>query len=202
MHHHGNNSWAIARDGRMLSTDPHGLTATPPGPNLAMSDYTIQVVPGQTYDAIWTWSGKGLGWDMYGATCDAALAVSPTNCRFGKYSAAGVQTAPAAVVPGATPARSYTSSQSPITDMYKPIPVKLPSEFELAYGEFYSGSPYLGDFGIRPVGAGNANTTGGFFHMFHSHNEREVVNGGVFPGGMMTMLVVEPFGVVIDTDQP
>ncbi|MEQ1686123.1 MAG: multicopper oxidase domain-containing protein [Burkholderiaceae bacterium] len=202
MHHHGNNSWAIARDGRMLSTDPHGLTATPPGPNLAMSDYTIQVVPGQTYDAIWTWSGKGLGWDMFGATCDAALAVSPTNCRFGKYNAAGAQTALPAIVPGAIPQRRYASTQSPITDMYKSMPVKLPSEFELAYGEFYSGSPYLGDFGIRPVGAGNANTTGGFFHMFHSHNEREVVNGGVFPGGMMTMLVVEPFGVVIDTDQP
>ncbi len=82
------------------------------------------------------------------------------------------------------------------------MPVKLPSEFELAYGEFYSGSPYLGDFGIRPVGAGVANTTGAFFHMFHSHNEREVVNGGIYPGGMMTMLVIEPPGVVIDAAQP
>lgn len=206
MHHHGNNSWAIARDGRMLSTDPHGLTATPPGPNLAMSDYTIQVVPGQTYDALWTWTGKGVGWDVFGASCDAALAVSPTNCRFGKYDAAGVQTAGPALVPGTgipgVPAKYFFSSQSPVTDMYKPIPVKLPSEFELSYGEFYSGSPYLGDFGLRPVGAGQANTTGGFFHMFHSHNEREVVNGGVFPGGMMTMLVVEPFSVAIDPDQP
>jgi hypothetical protein len=38
--------------------------------------------------------------------------------------------------------------------------------------------------------------------MFHSHNEREVVNGGIFPGGMMTMLVIEPFTVVIETGQP
>ncbi len=173
MHHHGNNSWAIARDGRMLAS-----TATS-GPDLAFSDYTIQVVPGQTYDAIWTWTGAGLGWDVYGKLCDPAATTGPNVC-------------------------THTAAQQHqlLSDRGKPIPVKLPSEFELAYGEFYSGSPYLGDFGIRPVGAGAANTTGAFFHMFHSHNEREVVNGGIFPGGMMTMMVIEPPGVVIETAQP
>jgi len=170
MHHHGNNSWAIARDGRMLSSDP--LTK---GPNLAVSDYTIKVVPGQTYDALWTWTGAGLGWDIYGKLCGGA---GQPTC--------------AAAYPD--PRMLHQNAD----DRGKPIPVKLPSEFELSYGEFYSGSPYLGDFGIRPVGAGLANTSGGFFHMFHSHNEREVVNGGIFPGGMMTMLVIEPFGVTID----
>jgi manganese oxidase len=169
LHHHGNNSWAIARDGRMLSSSP-AL-----GPNLAMSDYTIKVVPGQTYDAVWTWTGAGLGWDIYGKICGA----------IGQPTCASLYTDPKTLHQDAA-------------DRGKPIPVRLPSEFELAYGEFYSGSPYLGDFGLRPVGAGNANTSGGFFHMFHSHNEREVVNGGVFPGGMMTMLVIEPFGVTID----
>lgn len=173
MHHHGNNSWAIARDGRMLAS-----TASS-GPDLAFSDYTIQVVPGQTYDALWTWTGAGLGWDVYGKLCDPAAISGPTLC-------------------------THTAAQQHqlASDRGKPIPVKLPSEFELAYGEFYSGSPYLGDFGIRPVGAGAANTTGAFFHMFHSHNEREVVNGGIFPGGMMTMMVIEPPGVVIDAAQP
>jgi len=174
MHHHGNNSWAIARDGRMLSSDP-----ILKGPNLAFSDYTIKVVPGQTYDAIWTWSGAGIGWDIYGKVCGGV----------GQPTCTSVYTDPRAL------------HQDP-ADRGKAIPVKLPSEFELSYGEFYSGSPYLGDFGIRPVGAGFANTTGAFFHMFHSHNEREVVNGGVYPGGMMTMLVVEPFSVTIDINQP
>lgn len=175
MHHHGNNSWAIARDGRMLSSD------SAKGPNLAMSDYTIRVVPGQTYDAIWGWTGAGIGWDIYGKVCN----VNQTNTAAPDYC-------------------NHTDAQKHqlTTDRGKPIPVKLPSEFELAYGEFYSGSPYLGDFGIRPVGAGVANTTGAFFHMFHSHNEREVVNGGIYPGGMMTMLVIEPPGIVIDTAQP
>ena len=127
MHHHGNNSWAIARDGRMLSSNP-AL-----GPNLAMSDYTIKVVPGQTYDAVWTWTGAGLGWDIYGQICGGV----------GQPTCASLYTDP------------RTLHQS-ADDRGKPIPVKLPSEFEMAYGEFYSGSPYLGDFGIRPVGAGNA----------------------------------------------
>jgi manganese oxidase len=205
LHHHGNNSWAIARDGRLLSTQATvpGVPPTPTdaGPNLAVSDFTIQTVPGQTYDAIWSWNGKGIGWDVFGATCDAGQPVSPANCRFGKFNAAGVQTAAAAAIPGGGGAL-FKSTQSPITDMYKPIPVTLPSELELAYGEFYSGSPYLGDFGLRPVGAGAANTTGAYFHIFHSHNERELVNGGVFPGGMMTMLVIEPFNITIEATNP
>ncbi len=171
MHHHGNNSWAIARDGRMLSND------VTKGPNLAMSDYTIRVVPGQTYDAIWGWTGAGLGWDVYGRRCGGT---GQPTC--------------ASVYP-ITDARFL--HQLP-ADRGKAFPVQLPSEFELAYGEFYSGSPYFGDFGIRPVGAGVANTSGAYFHMFHSHNEREVVNGGIFPGGMMTMMVIEPPGITID----
>ena len=175
MHHHGNNSWAIARDGRMLGSTPTS------GPNLAFSDYTIKVVPGQTLDAVWSWTGAGLGWDVYGKLCN-----------------------PAQANPAAADYCTHTAQQRHqlASDIGKPIPVKLPSEFELAYGEFYSGSPYLGDFGIRPVGAGAANTSGGYFHMFHSHAEREVVNGGIFPGGMMTMMVIEPHGVTIDAGQP
>ena len=200
MHHHGNNSWGIARDGRMLAS-----TASS-GPNLAVSDYTVDAIPGQTYDAIWSWTGAGIGWDIYGASCGAG-AVTANNCRFGRYTATGAQTALAACRnpgdPYATCTDRYVSSQSPLTDMYKPIPVKLPSQFELAYGEFYSGSPYLGDLGALPVGASSlANLSGGFFHMFHSHAEKEIINGGVFPGGMMTMIVIEPAGVVIEPAQP
>ena len=186
----------------MRSTTPDDQSAAGAGPDLAVSDYTIPVTPGQTYDAIWQWTGKGLGWDVFGAKCDPAQAVSPENCPFGKYDASGTQTAGPAAIPGSSPVAYYQSTQDPVTDMYKPIPVVIPSELELAFGEFYSGSPYLGYFGIRPVGAGAANTTGGFFHMFHSHDEKEVVNGGIYPGGMLTMTVVEPFTVAIDPGQP
>jgi manganese oxidase len=33
--------------------------------------------------------------------------------------------------------------------------------------------------------------------MWHSHNEREIVNNDIFPGGMMTMLIIEPATVTI-----
>ncbi|MEZ6000418.1 multicopper oxidase domain-containing protein [Hyphomonas sp.] len=73
------------------------------------------------------------------------------------------------------------------------IPVSLPGIPDLTFGGFYSGSPYLGSFGQLPPGEGGLNLNGGFFYMWHSHNEKELVNNDIFPGGMMTMLIVEPF---------
>ncbi len=181
MHHHGNHSITIARDGRMLASSAAA------GPDLAASDFTLRMVPGQTVDAIWSWTGKGLGWDVSGATCDAGQPVSETNCPFGKFDANGVQLAPGVL----------TSTQH-WSDLYKPLPTRIPAALELTYGEMYSGSPFLGTLGQRPVGAGLANTSGGYWHMFHSHNEREIINYGIFPGGLMTMLLIEPWHVQIN----
>ena len=55
-HYHGNNADQIARDGRML-THPR-------------SRFTTLTVPGQTVDQIFTWTGKGMGWDIYGTGVD------------------------------------------------------------------------------------------------------------------------------------
>lgn len=176
-HHHGNNTWTVARDGRVLKR-PGSTNA-----DLAQNDFTLRMIPGQTVDAVYRWSGAGLNWDMYGDTCNLAQPVSSTNCRAGKYTAAGVQIAP--------PVAGFVPTQKP-SDFYKPLPVRLPAELELTYGEMFSGSPYLGSPGARPVGAGLANTSGGYFHMMHSHNEKEIVNDGVFPGGMMTMVLIQP----------
>jgi hypothetical protein len=49
-----------------------------------------------------------------------------------------------------------------------------------------------------PQGHPGLNTTGGYYHMLHSHNEKEVTTDNIFPGGMMTMLVVEPWSVDLD----
>ncbi|MEQ1667808.1 MAG: multicopper oxidase family protein, partial [Sulfuriferula sp.] len=70
-HFHGNNVTVIARDGRLLESQP-GVS----GPDLSWSDFTITAVPGATYDALFQWTGKNLGWDIYGTaainthTCD------------------------------------------------------------------------------------------------------------------------------------
>jgi len=64
-HFHGNNVTVIARDGRLLESEP-GVS----GPDLAWSDFTIKAVPGQTVDAIFEWTGENLNWDIYGTPAD------------------------------------------------------------------------------------------------------------------------------------
>lgn len=156
-HTHGNNFWRIARDGELLE-DPDG----PGGADLAVSDFTQTVIPGATYDAIFTWTGEGLGWDIYGH------------------------------VEGDDPVDGED-----LDDHLKPFPVVLPSQKDLTFGAFYSGSPFLGAFDPLPPGQGGLNRNAGFFYMWHSHNEKEMVNFDVFPGGLMTMLIIEPPGIVI-----
>jgi FtsP/CotA-like multicopper oxidase with cupredoxin domain len=163
-HTHGNNHVIIARDGRLLASTA-GV-----GADLAMSNYTVPVSPGSTYDAIFTWTGKGLGWDIYGNTahnCD-----NPTG-----YD-------------------SVTREWCP--DHGKGIQVYTPSQLDMTNGQFWSGSPYLGTAGALPPGEGGINLNAGYFFMWHSHTEKELTNHDVFPGGMMTMFIVEPPGVVIE----
>lgn len=167
LHHHGNNTWTIGVDGRMLTTS-RAL-----GPNLARSDNTLRMIPGQTVDAIYEWTGKGLNWDIYGATCAPGVPPSDATCP---------------------PLQPF---QDP-ADRGKPFPTTIPTPLELTTGDMYSGSPFLGSTGNLPVGAGRLGTGGSYFHMIHSHNEREIINYGIFPGGMMTMIVIEPWGVTID----
>jgi FtsP/CotA-like multicopper oxidase with cupredoxin domain len=82
-------------------------------------------------------------------------------------------------------------------DHGRPIPVTLPSVNTVAIGPMYSGSPYLGVLGALPPGQGGLNTDGAYYYMWHSHTEMEIVNNDIFPGGMMTMLIVEPPDVPI-----
>jgi hypothetical protein len=170
-HHHGNHALAIARDGRVLSTNPADPTLAP---DLATADFTVNSVPGQTMDLIFEWTGAELGWDVYG-TAD----VHPHGCS------------PA---PG-TDFDASTHEYCP--DHYKSIPVIIPGSLDLSFGPYYSGSPYLGSFGTLPPGTPMLNEQAGHFHMWHSHNEKEVTTDDIFPGGMMTMLVIEAPWVTI-----
>ena len=79
-----------------------------------------------------------------------------------------------------------------------PIPVALPELSNLAFGGFWGGSPYLGALGSLPPGEGGLNPNAGFAFMWHSHTERELVNNDVFPGGMMTMLIIEAPSIFIE----
>lgn len=147
-HYHGNNADIIARDGRLLANP--------------RSQFTTLSVPGETVDQIFTWTGAGMGWDIYGHAPGDAMA------------------------PGEDPA-----------DHGLPFPVTLPENQNLTFGGWWSGSPYLGSDAPLPPGEGGLNPNSGYFFMWHSHAEKELTNWDIFPGGMMSMMVVEPPGTQI-----
>ena len=91
----------------------------------------------------------------------------------------------------------------PVTHEYCPdhgkdFPVVLPEKLDLAFGGWWSGSPYLGSLGALPPGEGGLNPNGGFSFMWHSHTEKELTNYDIFPGGMLTMMIIEAYYVQID----
>jgi len=170
-HHHGNHARVIAVDGALLETSPGAL-------DLSHEVFTITSMPGQTVDAIFRWTGKDIGWDVYGDPTDPLYAHS---CGTTGVDGEGLDLV----------TREYCG------DHGKPIPVTLPDNFSLTFGGFWSGSPFLGSLSLLPPGQGGLNPNAGFTYMWHSHNEKEITNFDVFPGGMMTMLIVEPMGVPI-----
>jgi len=150
-HTHGNHMKVIAVDGRLLESTPGA------GADLSQHRFTVASTPGQTVDTIFTWTGEGLGWDIYG-------------------HAPGDPLEPNEYAP----------------DHGKPIPVVLPEPLALTFGGMYSGTPFLGTFGNLPPGQGTGNTDAEYVHMWHSHTEKELTNNDVFPGGLMTMLMIMP----------
>jgi len=74
----------------------------------------------------------------------------------------------------------------------------MPEKLDLAFGGWWSGSPYLGSLGALPPGEGGLNPNGGFAFMWHSHTEKELTNYDIFPGGMLTMLIIEAYNTPIE----
>lgn len=178
-HHHGNHAKVIARDGVLLESTPGA------GPDIGREGFTITSEPGKTVDAIFTWTGEGLNWDIYGGTD-----VADTHDH-----ACGMSANVAAGWDGVTIYDPVTGEYCP--DHGKPFPVVLPGLQELAFGGWWGGSPYLGTLGTLPPGEGGLNPNGGFSFMWHSHTEKELTNWDIFPGGMLTMMIIEPPGVPI-----
>ncbi|TKJ34778.1 MAG: copper oxidase [Planctomycetes bacterium B3_Pla] len=77
-------------------------------------------------------------------------------------------------------------------DHGKPFPVVLPSLQDLAFGVLWSGSPFLGVQNALPPGEGLLNPGGAYVHIWHSHHEKEVVNNDIFPGGMISFVLILP----------
>ena len=168
MHYHGENLRFIGRDGKMLSSD--GVES-----NLGRSDNTMNSAPKQTIDALWTWTGKDLNWDIYGHDTNH-VCTDGDGDGFGDVSA------------GSTYEHEYCEDHGKALSNL----VNIPGVGDLTLGGWWSGSPFLGDTGDLPPGEGGLNPFGGYFIVWHSHAEKELTTFDIFPGGSLGAVVVLP----------
>jgi FtsP/CotA-like multicopper oxidase with cupredoxin domain len=209
-HIHANHGRVIARDGNML------LAATNPAALAGPLYYTVPTVSGQAQDLLFTYTAKGVNWDIYGHNLNRnpPLPIGPT-------AAGNPANDPTPCFPDLNGYYTINSSPAapPVASNYyewcadhnKPIPITPPDPQIVANGLWYGGTPYLGLTQIPlgggspqflstplPPGANIQNPTAGYAFMWHSHAERELTTNDVFPGGMLMMLVVQPQVVAID----
>lgn len=194
-HEHGNHVRVLARDGNMLLTPATNKLA---GPLL----FTTTTTPGQAMDGIFQWSGKGLNWDVYAHTAGFTSACIPDANGYYTTGSGAPPTAPNYYEWCADHEKALESK--PFGQVGAGGPVTLPDPNILANGPWYGGSPYLGpDATTRAVGSTPIPPSGtvsnspteeaGFAFMWHSHNEREITTNNAFPGGMMMMMLVDPW---------
>jgi hypothetical protein len=144
-------------------------------------------------DGMLSQSASGKGADVAEANFTIQTAPGETYDATFTWTGAGLNwdylgrkpTDPTCTAPGASP------------DCGKPFPVKYPNPITLSAGPHYSGSPYLGQMGQLPPAEGGFNVNGGNYFMWHSHTEKELTNYNIYPGGMMTFMVIQPVGVEI-----
>ena len=230
-HEHANHVRILARDGNLIlsnSTITYAGTTTPAPALAGMLMFTTDTFPGQAFDGIFYFTGKGLNWDMYGHNPGSTDSLATLPCT---PDANGYNT-------GAPTAVNYYEwcqdhnkplEANPFGDVAAGGPTTLPSPNIFTNGAWYSGSPYLGpdatlraDTSLRATGGyggapgcsgtTNANCSSlqpsntqanpanerGYAFMWHSHNEREITTNNVFPGGMFMMMLVDSREFAID----
>lgn len=199
-HEHANHTRVLARDGHMLLTASNRLA----GPLL----FTTTTTPGQAMDGIFQFTAKNLNWDVYGH----ADGITTDDCVPDGY---GYYTTGSGADPAAPNYYEWCADhKKPLEN--KPFglvgsggPVTLPDPNLFATGPWYSGSPYLGpEATARAVGstpippsgtvANSPTDEAGFAYLWHSHNERELSTNNIFPGGMMMVMLVDPWVYAIN----
>jgi len=95
-HQHGNHVRILARDGNLI------LSQTDSAKLAGRMEFTTDTYPGQSYDGIFYWSGKGLGWDIYGHTLPKAVAnISTATESTNTVTVTTIGALPSQIVPGA-----------------------------------------------------------------------------------------------------
>jgi hypothetical protein len=215
-HEHANHVRILARDGNLL--------LTPDGNALAgMLMFTTDTFPGQSFDGIFYFTGRGLNWDAYGHHAGANVAgfpVDPLSELPCTPDANGYNTANPTAVNYYEWCQDHNKplQKAPFGDVAAGGPATLPDPNIFTNGAWYGGTPYLGPDATLRGGNANCDTTTnancallqpsniqanpanerGWAYMWHSHNEREITTNNVFPGGMLMMMLVDTREFVID----
>ena len=118
-HFHGNHARVLARDGNILvsATDPTALA----GPLL----FTTPTVPGQSQDQIFTWTGKGLNWDVYNHSASDGSSCTPDPNGYHSV-------------------RDGSELRRVVRGSPEAHPGDPPDPNIVAIGQWYGGTPYLG----------------------------------------------------------
>ena len=98
------------------------------------------------------------------------------------------------VSPGATTDATFrwTNEEGYANTTGSRVPVAPPTALNLKEGDFWSGSPYLGDGGPLNAGINGKTQCGEYYHVAHSHDLSQATNYGASFGGMLTLIRVEP----------
>jgi len=215
-HEHANHVRILARDAHLLlaqANNPSGQTLL-----AGRMEFDTDTTPGQAFDGIFYWSGKGLGWDIFGHAQGAGNppCVPDVNGYYTTASGASLPTYNAAgvMVSGSPNYYEWCADHdvpleaNPVGAVAAGGPMTLMDPLILANGLWYNGTPYLGpdavlrSRGPTPLPPGSATQNplpeSGIAFMWHSHNEREITTNDVFPGGMLMMMLVDPYVWNID----
>jgi hypothetical protein len=153
-HEHANHVRILARDGNLI------LSPTNPATSLAGSlMFNTDTTPGEAFDGIFYFSGRGLNWDPYGhhpaaAPCVPSATVNCSNTP---------PTNPLASLSCTPDGNGYNTGDSTALNYYewcqdhnKPVqvapfgdvasggPATLPDPNVFTNGQWYGGTPYLG----------------------------------------------------------
>jgi hypothetical protein len=200
-HEHGNHVRILGRDGNLILTPDQNSLA-----GLLM--FNTDTTPGQAFEGIFYWTGRGLNWDPYGHNPKSTDPNAKLPCT---PDPNGYNT-------GDPTALNYYEwcqdhnrplEVAPLGDIAGGGPATLPNPNIFTNGAWYGGTPYLGpDATTRSAGPNdnlqpsnvqaNPANERGFAFMWHSHNEREITTNNVFPGGMLMMMLVDSREFAID----
>jgi hypothetical protein len=213
-HEHANHVRILARDGNLV------LSPTNPTTSLAgMLMFNTDTTPGEAFDGIFYFSGRGLNWDPYGhhPVSSSGDPLATITCT---PDANGYNTLNPAALNYYEWCQDHNKpvQVNPFGDVAAGGPATFPDPNVFTNGQWYGGTPYFGpDATLRASHAAcattrNANCTDllpantqanpanerGWAFMWHSHNEREITTNNVFPGGMLMMLLVDSREFAID----